>query len=78
MGTGELCNLPGRTTNAAADIENLIPIFDANLGGEVVLVAGNGLVEPFAIGETAEVERLAPAVLVKVRCKIVVTKTCQT
>jgi len=35
-------------------------------------VAGNGLVEGLAVGIAAEVEALAPAVLVQVGCKVVV------
>lgn len=44
--------------------------------GEVVLVAGNGLVEGLSKCETAEMEALAPAVLVQVGRKIVVV-SCQ-
>jgi hypothetical protein len=45
---------------------------DVDAVGEVVLVAGNGLVEGLAVGEAAEVERLAPAVLVQVGGEVVV------
>jgi hypothetical protein len=41
-----------------------------------VFVAGNRLVEPLAICETAEVEGLAPAILVQVGSKIVVATLC--
>lgn len=40
--------------------------------GQIVLVAGNGLVEALAEGITAEVEALAPSVLVQIGCKVVV------
>jgi hypothetical protein len=38
-----------------------------------MLVAGDGLVEGLTVGETAEVERGAPAVLVEVGSQVVVT-----
>ena len=42
--------------------------------GEVVLVAGNSLVERFTIGKTTEVEALSPAILVEVSGEVVVTR----
>lgn len=64
VGTSELGNLTSRATDTAADIENAHVLLDADLVGEVVLVAGNGLVEGLAEGVAAEVEGLAPTVLV--------------
>lgn len=40
--------------------------------GQIVLVAGNGLVKALAVGITAEVEALAPTVLVQVGGQVVV------
>ena len=76
MSTGELCNFSSRSSNSAANVKNLVSVFDANLGSKVVFVAGNGLVEAFAICETAEMEGLAPSILVKICCEIIVTKVC--
>lgn len=76
VSTGELCNLPGRSSNTTANVKNSVSILDANFGSEVVLVAGNGLVEPLSIGETAEMEGLAPAILVEIGCEVVVTRCC--
>jgi hypothetical protein len=39
---------------------------------EVVLVAGDGLVKRLAVSIAAEVEALAPAVLVQISCEVVV------
>lgn len=72
VAAGELGNLAGRAADAAADVENLHALLDADAVSQVVLVAGNGLVEGLALGETAEVEGLAPAVLVQVGGQVVV------
>lgn len=72
VGAGELGDLAGRAANAAADVEDLHALLDAHAVGEVVLVTGNGLVEGLADGEAAEVEGLAPAVLVQVGGEVVV------
>jgi hypothetical protein len=68
----ELDNLSGRATNTTTNIKDLHVVLEVHDVGEVVLVAGNGLFERLAVGETAEVERLAPAVLVKVGGQVVV------
>ncbi len=72
MAAGELGNLAGRAADTAANIEHSHTLLDANAVGEVVLVTGNGLVEWLAGRKAAEVERLAPAVLVEVGRKVVV------
>lgn len=72
VATGELGDLAGRSTNTAADIENSHALLDTNLVRQVVLMAGNGLVERLVVRKATEVEGLAPAVLVDVRCKVVV------
>jgi hypothetical protein len=41
--------------------------------GDIVFVAGDGAVERLSVGEAAEVEALAPAVLVEVGGKVVVS-----
>jgi len=69
----ELCDFPGWPSNATANIENIVSIFDTNLRGEVVFVTRNGLVERFTVGETAEVEGLTPAILVEICSEVVVT-----
>jgi hypothetical protein len=68
----ELDNLSGRATNTTTNIKDLHVVLEVHDVGEVVLVAGNGLFERLAVGETAEVERLTPAVLVKVGGQVVV------
>jgi hypothetical protein len=76
VSTGELSNLSGRAANTTSNIKDLVSIFDANLSSKVVFVAGDGLVETLAICETAEVKGLAPAILVKVGCEVVVAGLC--
>ena len=71
--TRELCNFSSWTTNSAANVENSVSVFDADLRGQVVFVTGNGLVEGLGVCEAAEVERLAPTVFVKVGAQIIVT-----
>lgn len=56
MGAGELGDLPGRSTNTTANIENLHALLDTDAVCKVVLVASNGLVEWLAVCEAAEVE----------------------
>jgi alpha-D-ribose 1-methylphosphonate 5-phosphate C-P lyase len=68
MGTAELDHLAGWATDTATNIQNLHAISETDLQGEVVLVAGDGLVEGLAIGEAAEVEGRTPAVLIEVGC----------
>lgn len=72
VAAGELCNLTGRATDTAADIEDFHALLDTNGVGQVVLVTGNCLVKGLAVGESAEVERLAPAILVQIRRQVVV------
>ena len=73
MCSGELRDFSGGSTNTAANIEDFVAVFDANLCGEVVFVAGDGLVERLAVCEAAEVEGLTPAVLVQIGSKVIVT-----
>lgn len=53
---GELCDFSSGTTNTTANVEDFVSILDTNLRGEVVFVAGNGLVEALTVCEAAEVE----------------------
>jgi hypothetical protein len=73
VGIGKLGNLPGGPANTAADVENLHPRLDADVGGEEVLVASNGLVKALTGRVAAKVEALAPAILVQIGRKVVVT-----
>lgn len=72
VGTGELGDFAGRATNTAANIEDLHSLLNAHAVGEVVLVTSNGLVERLAVGETAEVEGLAPTIFVEIGSEVVV------
>jgi hypothetical protein len=72
VGVGELGNLSGRPADTAANVEDLHAWLDADLSGQEVLVASNGLVEGLTRRIAAEVEALSPAVLVEVRRKVVV------
>lgn len=74
MCASEFGNLSGRSSNTTADIEDFVSILDPNLGGKVVFVAGNCLVEGFTVCKSAEVEGLAPAIFVQIRSKIIVTE----
>lgn len=69
----ELGDLSCGSTNTTTNVENLHALLDVDLVCEVVLVAGNGLVERLANREAAEMEGLAPAILVDVGGKVVVT-----
>lgn len=73
MGASELGDLAGRAANTATNVEDLHTLLHVHGVGEVVLVAGDSLVERLALGEAAEVERLAPAILVDVGGKVIVT-----
>ena len=76
MCASELCDFAGWSSNTTANIEDIVSIFDTNPRGEIVLVASNGLVERFTVGETAEVEGLAPAIFVEICSEVVVTMNC--
>lgn len=77
IGICELDNLTSRATNTTADIQNLHTILNLHAVSKVVFVTGNGLEEGFAAGESAEMERGSPSVLVKVGSKVVVAANCQ-
>lgn len=64
VSAGELGDLTSGAANTTADIKDLHTFLDADVVGEVVLMTGDGLVERLAKGVSAEVEGLAPAVLV--------------
>ncbi len=72
MRIGELSNLAGRATNTAADVEDLHAGLDTDLHGEEVLMTSNGLVEGLAWRIPAEVEALAPTILVQIGRKVVI------
>lgn len=69
---GELDHLSGRSSNTATNVEHAHVVGQSHLVGQVVLMAGNGLVKRLSVGEAAEVEALAPAVLVQVGREVVV------
>jgi len=70
---GEFCNLPSWASNTTSNIEDFVSILDTNLRSKIVFVTSNGLVERFTVCETAEVERLAPAIFVEICSEVVVT-----
>lgn len=70
---GELDNLSGRSADAAADVKDLHARLDACLVRNVVFVSGDGLSEPLAVGESAEVERLTPSIFVKVGREVIIS-----
>lgn len=72
MAASELRDFARRTTDTTSDVKNLHALRDADLMGEVVLMPGNSLVEWLAVGKAAEVEGLAPAILVQVGGEVVV------
>jgi len=49
-------NLPRRTTDAAADVENLHSTFDSNLAGKKVFMTGNCSIKGFTIRKAAEMK----------------------
>jgi len=72
VGVGELGNLPSRPANTAANVEDLHPRLDANLRGQVVLVAGDCLIEALTGRIPGEMEGLAPAIFIKVGREVIV------
>jgi hypothetical protein len=74
VSTGELGNLAGRAADTTTNVEDLHSLLDADAVGKIVLVTGNGLAERFAVGEAAEVERLAPAVFVQIGGEVVIAR----
>lgn len=69
---GELGDLAGRAANTAANVKHTHSGTKRHAVGDVVLVTGDGAVKRLSVGEAAEVEALAPAVLVEVGSKVVV------
>jgi hypothetical protein len=74
IAAAELDHLARRATHTAPDVQHAHVVAQAHDVGEVVLVAGNGLREGLAVCEAAEMERLAPAVLVQVGGEVVVAR----
>lgn len=70
---GESRDLSGGTTDTTPDIKNGHALSETHHVCEVVLMAGDSLVEALALVEAAEVERLAPTVLVEICREVVVT-----
>jgi hypothetical protein len=68
----ELDNLTRGSSDTASDVEHTHVVLKTHLVCKVVLVASNGLVEGLAIGIAAEVEALAPTVLIQVGREVVV------
>jgi hypothetical protein len=66
VSTRELDNLSSWTTHAASDVEDFHTRLDSDVVGEVMFVSCNGSMECLAVGKAAEVEALAPSVLVQV------------
>jgi len=69
----EFCDLSGWAADTTSNIEDFVSILDANFCGKVVFVTSNGLVEWFTVCESAEVERLTPAIFVEICSEVVVT-----
>lgn len=74
LGARKLLNLTRWAADTASYVQDSVSVLDPNLCGEVVLVAGNGLVEGFTVCVAAEVEGLSPSVLVDVGGEVVVAK----
>jgi len=74
MRIGEFGDFSGGPSDTAANIKNLHSSLDTDLGSKVVLVASDGLIEGLARGVAAEVEALAPAILVQVGGEVVVAE----
>lgn len=56
MGAGEMTNLTGGSTNSTANVEDTVVRLDTHVGGKVVFVAGDSLVEGLARVESAKVK----------------------
>lgn len=72
IGAGEFDHFSCWTTNTASDVQNSLALLHVHDVGEVVLVTGNCLFEWLAVCESAEVEGLAPAVLVEIGSEVVI------
>lgn len=72
VAAGELCDFARRSANTTSDVKHLHTLLDSDLVGKVVLMTGNRLIKGLAVGEAAEVEGLAPAILVQIGRQVVV------
>ena len=66
VAAGKFYHLSGWTADSTPDVKDIGVLFEADLEGEVVFVAGDSLVETLTWGESAEVEGCAPAILVEI------------
>ena len=69
---GEFDDFSGRSTYTATDVQDGHSVSQAHHMREIMFMTRNGLVESFAICETAEVERASPSVFIYIRCEVVV------
>lgn len=74
MTSGKLGNFARRATNTAPNVEHLHALFDSDRVREIVLVASNRLEEGLAVRKAAEVEGLAPSILIEVGREVVVAQ----
>lgn len=63
MGAREVANLAGGAADAAANVEDAVGGLDVQVGSEIVLVAGDGLLEGLPGSESAEMEGGSPGIL---------------
>jgi hypothetical protein len=73
VAAGKLRDLPGRPTHTTADVEDSHALFDTSDECEVVFMAGDGLPEGLVGAEAAEVEALAPSILIEVGSEVVIS-----
>lgn len=73
VAASELDEFTRGATDTATNVEYFHITLDADAGGQVVLVTGNGSREGLSVCESAKMEGLAPRVFVQVRGKVVVS-----
>lgn len=74
IGAREFDNLSSGSSNTAPNIQDTHALLEIHHVCQVVFMAGNCLVERFAICKAAEVETLAPAIFVQIGGEVVVTR----
>lgn len=72
VAASEFSNFAGRAADTATNVQHLHAVLDADLVCKVMFMSGNGLVKVLANRVSAEVERLAPPVLIQVRGQVIV------
>lgn len=72
IGASKFGNLPCRTSDTTADIQNVHSFPEPNHMGEIMFMTSDCLIETFTRSESTEMEGRAPAVFIQIGCKVIV------